>query len=462
MKKQLLISILLFQGLFSYAAETQFSELDERLTDLELRLSEKRLYTNLELQMFAGYLRNDNSLGTNKNYHTQVFKNNLRIKMQGKLNDHFSAYTSLQVSHTFNDEVQSAIDTDNDIITPTHGSRPYLRTAYFDWEIHPRFILSAGRLPTTFGPPEHQKTGRPRLGTYPLTSFNLPLDGVSLTVPLISNSERVLTSRTIYVPGSFLEPSAPQNGLSLSSAHPAQFAKGHIGFTQMLDIELKKPTSFYKQTNLIFQYSYLKMGSFVEQTGPLALLSKDDPSVVDRNIYRIYADDEELSKLQIASVYFEALGLFETKFDFYYSFMKSWNDSKANIKAEVISDATGGTTPAGTVIDLGQFLTSGKSQGTRTIYGLKYNFENSFIGSEYWKTTSSPIPNDLYSDDPVALGQLSGEAFHLYYTYLFYNRSLSVRTGYININTDKVFSGFGYTERRQNIDYAYTSIFLTY
>lgn len=462
MKIQILTLAFLFFSHFAMASQDAVTQLDERITDIELRLSEKRLNTNLELQMFAGYLKNDNTLGGGEEFNSQIFKNNLRLKIQGKLNNDFSAFVSLQVSHTFNDELQSGIDSDNDILAPTHGSRPYLRTAYFDWRIHPRLILSAGRLPTTFGPPEHQKSGRARLGTYPLTSFNVPLDGVSVTIPIIDQKDIVLTSRTIYIPSSFSEPAAPQNGLSLSSAQPAKLAKGHKGFTQMLDIELKKPTMIYNKSNLIFQYSYFKMGSFVENTAPLALLSIEDPSLVDRNIYRIYADDSKLTKLKIASAYYEALGFLNTNFDLYYSFMKSWNDPTANIKAEVISDATGGATPAGKVFDLGQFISEGKSDGTRSIYGLKYNFENSFVGTEYWKTTNSPMPNDLFSDDPIALGQLSGEALHLYYTHLFYNKALSVRTGYVSINTNKVFSGFAYTDRRQNIDLAYTSIFLTY
>lgn len=445
------------------ASTEAINQLDERLTDLELKLSETRLHTNLELQMFGGYLKNDNALASNKKLGQQVYRNNLRIKIQGKLSQEFSAYTSLQVSHSFNDEVQSGIVTENDILIPTHGSRPYLRTAYFDWKLHNNFILSAGRLPTTFGPPEHQKAGRSRLGTYPLTSFNFPIDGISVTNPILSNSSINLTARTIYMPGPFTEPASPQNGISLSSREPNRLAKGHTGFTQMIDIDFKKPTAFYEKSNFIFQYTYLDMGSFVEQTTPLPLISKQDPNQVDRNIYRIYADDDKLAKLQILSGYIDLIGVLNSKFDLYASYMHSWNKPLANIKAEVISDSTGGGMGSvGSKIDLGKFLAKNKAHGSRSILGLKYNFENSFLGNEFWKTSGLPIPNDLYSDDPIALGQLSGDAIHVYYTHLFYNRALSVRTGYIDINTDKRFESFAYVDRKQNISLAYTSIFLTY
>lgn len=446
----------------SVFAQDNFSELDERLTNVELSLTDRKLYTTLELQMFGGKLNNDNVLGLDKKLNTEVFKNNLRIKINGKLNDDFSAYVSLQVSHTFNDEVQSSIATDNDILTPTHGSRPYLRTAYFDWKLLDKLVLSAGRLPTTFGPPEHHKAGRSRLGTYPLTSFNIPLDGISLTSNFYSSKNLEATSRTIYVPGAFNEPSAPQNGLSLSSSDKSTLAKGHEGFTQMLDLDFKRPTPFYDRANFILQYSYIDFGSFIERTGPADILSSQMPGTIDRNIYRIYADNPELAKIQIISTYLEALGFFNTKFDVYMSYMRSWNRPIAKIKAEVISDATGGTTSEGTVFDIGQFMASGNSQGTRAIYGLKYNFERSFISTEFWKTSSSPIPNDLYSDDPIALGQLSGEAIHLFYTHLFYNNNLSVRTGYIDIKTDKTFSTYAYEKRKQNIDFLYTSLFVTF
>jgi hypothetical protein len=141
--------------------------------------------------------------------------------------------------------------------------------------------------------------------------------------------------------------------------------------------------------------------------------------------------------------------------------MRSWNRPVANIKATVISSAHGAT-PEGTVIDAGQFISSGNTQGTRTLYGARYNFKNSFIGADYWKTTSYPIPNDLYSDDFIPLGLLAGEVYHIYYTHMFYNKDLSVRVGYQTINDDKFFGTFNYTESNQKVSSLYTALFVTY
>ena len=450
-------SLILFLFSLNLFAATM-NDIDERLTDIELKLVQRKIDFNLELQMFGGYLDNDNSAISNQKYHTKIFKNNIRLKMKGELNQDFQAYVSLQMAHTFNDNVQSGIDTDNDTLTPTNGSKPYLRTAYFDWKLAEKFVLSAGRLPTTFGPPEHHKIGRGRLGTYPLTSFNFPLDGVSLTYnPIIVNNYSLI-SRSIYVPAAFTEPSAPYEGYSLSSNNPSKAAKGHEGFTQMIELDTKNASEFFEASNSIFQFSYLELGSFVEKTGPLQIL----PNTVDRNIYRVYADGPILSRLKIISFYQEFTGIFKSRFDFYYSYMKSWSSPIAQIKAEVISDGTGGSTPAGTQFTIGQFISNGKNTGTRSIYGLKYSFKESFVGGEYWKTTGVPVPNDLYSDDPIALGGISGESYHLYYTHQFFSEQLSVRTGYVHVKTNREFETFSYITKTQNINLAYTSLFVSF
>ncbi|EQC46141.1 PF11853 family protein [Bacteriovorax sp. Seq25_V] len=457
-KQMKAINIILCLLVASSVCATTMNEIDERLTDVEIHMLQKKIDLGLELQMFGGYLNNDNSEVSNKAYHAKIFKNNVRLKMKGDLNNDFQVYTSLQISHTFNDNLQSGIDTNNDTLTPTNGSKPYLRTAYFDWKIANKLVFSAGRLPTTFGPPEHHKLGRGRLGTYPLTSFNFPLDGVSLTYNPMASSDWSIISRSIYVPATFTEPSAPYQGLSLSSNNPSTAAKGHEGFTQMLEIDFNKKNSFFDSANTIFQYSYLELGSFVERTAQLQLL----PNTIDRNIYRVYADGKKLSRMKIISYYQDFNAIFQTKFDFYFSYMKSWANPLSNIKAEVLSDGTGGTTPAGTQFTVGQFIKKGEAEGTRTIYGLKYNFENSFIGGEFWKTTGVPIPNDLYSDDPIALGGISGESYHSYYTHQFYNKQVSVRTGYVHVRTNREFNIFSYVDKKQNINLAYTSLFVSF
>ena len=114
-------SLILFLFSLNLFAATM-NDIDERLTDIELKLVQRKIDFNLELQMFGGYLDNDNSAISNQKYHTKIFKNNIRLKMKGELNQDFQAYVSLQMAHTFNDNVQSGIDTDNDTLTPTNGS----------------------------------------------------------------------------------------------------------------------------------------------------------------------------------------------------------------------------------------------------------------------------------------------------------------------------------------------------
>lgn len=459
MKKIVLFTSLLLTNLLSSKTYAQsMADIDERLTDIELKIFDRKIDTNFEMQMLGGYLKNNNSFGENsKDYNTKVFKNNIRLKLHGKLNDDFDAYLSFQVSHTFNDELQTGVAQNNNITIATRGSSPYLRTAYFDWQLASKLVMSAGRLPTTFGPPEHIKVGRKRMGTYPQTSFNMPLDGVSFTHYTFSNFDSDLIARAIYLPGTNSDSEAPHIANLFSTNNPGEAAKGHEAYTAMIEYNRTRPTSFFQKSNTIFQFSRVKLASFLEQTTPLDLTSKSTGNP-DKNIYRIYADNAVLSDISIVSFYQEFSSLFNSRFDFYYSYMNSDNNPKAKIKAQVISD-TNSTTP---VIDLGNFLSNGDSHGSRSMYGLKYNFEESFLGFEYWKSTSSALPNDLYSDDIIALGQISGESYHTYYTHLFYNKNLTVRTGLVKINSDKSFQRFAYVYDSEKIYLGYTSLFVNF
>ncbi len=462
MKKLILLTLIPFFAMASIEEDVQ--SIDERLTDIEISNTQQRINVGMEMHMFAGHISNTNVENTGVNYNQRHFKNNFRLKFSGVLNQNFQAYASLQASYLFNSQVQTRIDSDDDMANPTQGSRPYVRTAYFDWRLNKYTVLSAGRLPTTFGPPEHLKHGRGRLGTYPLVSFNLPLDGLSLTftTPRIIPSTD-LSFRTIYVPGGMADQQQPHKGEPLSGSDPTKLAESHEGFTQMVEAVIRpRNKKIFDSLTFIGQYSFLKFGSFKEFTGPSQIASASPSIADDKNIYRFWADGPKLADIQIATLYLEAQKILGTKIDAYFSHMRSWNRPVAKIKATVLSDGNGGATPSGTVFDVGQFVSDGDSQGTRTLYGARYNFKNSFVGAEFWKTSSTPIPNDLYSDDFIPLGLLAGEVAHVYYTHMFYNNDLSVRVGVQKIHEDKYFQQFNYAESKQDIRTIYTALFVTY
>jgi len=469
MKKLLLLSLVPFIALGNINQTVE--DIDNRLTDIEIKNTQRRIDVGMEMHMIAGYLSTDN-LGPNDiKYNEQQMKNNFRLKFSGVLNKHFQAYASIQASYIFNNQVQTRVPDDDDMTSPTRGSRPYIRTAYFDWKFNKNLVLSAGRLPTTSGPPEHMKHGRGRLGTYPLVSFNLPLDGISLTFKTPKINDRTdISLRTIYIHGGVSNQQKPEQGQAYNSSKPNDLANGHDGVTQMIDIQIKpKNKKIFDNMLLIGQYSFLRMGSFQDFTGPGQLLTGQFGITDDKNIYRYEADDKKLADIQIATAYLEVHKLLGTQLDFYFSHMRSWNRPVANINATVLSDGndaagTGGTdSMEGQSVDIGKFISkNGDSQGTRTLYGARYNFENSFIGGEYWKTTSFAVPNDLYSDDFIPLGLVAGEIFHVYYTHMFYNNDLSVRLGYQHIDEEKNFGTFFYTDSNQETEVLYTALYVTY
>ena len=468
MKKILLVTILPLIAMGSIKEDV--ASIDERLTDIEISNTQQRINVGMEMHMFAGHISNTNVENTGVNYNQRHFKNNFRLKFSGVLNQNFQAYASLQASYLFNSQVQTRIDSDDDMANPTQGSRPYVRTAYFDWRLNKYTVLSAGRLPTTFGPPEHLKHGRGRLGTYPLVSFNLPLDGLSLTFTtpkFIPSTD--LSFRTIYVPGGMSDQQQPHKGEPLSASNPAKLAESHEGITQMVEAVVRpKNKKIFDSLTFIGQYSFLRFGSFKEFTAPAQIVKGQYGITDDRNIYRFSADGPKLADIQIATLYLEAQKILGTKIDAYFSHMRSWNRPVAKINALVINDGndaagTGGTDSLeGQSFEVGQFVSEGDSQGTRTLYGTRYNFKNSFIGAEFWKTGSTPIPNDLYSDDFIPLGLLAGEVTHVYYTHMFYNNDLSVRVGVQKIHEDKYFQQFNYAESKQDIRTIYTALFVTY
>lgn len=453
MKKIILAS---FLTLSAYGHDNHI-DLDDRVTDLEIKSMIRKINMGMELHMFGGFMDKEDKQDSDKNYKSDHWKNNIRLKFNGKLNEKFQAYVSLQASYLFNDQVQTNQESDHDTINPSQGSSPYIRTAYFDWKLTDNMILSAGRLPTTFGPPEHMRHGRARLGTYPISSFNLPIDGLSLTWRLPSFHSSSLTSRTIYLPGSITDSFEPYAGTPYNESNPGEFADNHEGFTQMLELKVNGDhTSLFENLLIIGQYSYLRMGAFVETTTQAQLI----PNTDDKNEYKIYADNDTLSYLSIFSFYTEVEKIFDSNFDFYFSYMKSRARAAGNIKADVIGDAT--TAGSISTIDLGNFIANDDARGTRTLYGLRYNLEHSFFGGEYWKSTSNPVPNDLYTDDFISLGQIVGEVFHGYYTHQFYGGDLSTRVGYVRLNKDKTFSSFSLVDSNEKIDSVYTALFVTF
>ncbi len=428
----------------SWAIEPEKS-LEERLTDLELQSLSHRIQTNLEMNVLGGYFQNEHHRNQDATVRNVHFKNNIRLKFKGDLNPSFRTYVSFQVNYLFNDDLQTSENITDERTTSVFGSRPYLRTGYFDWNLlGDNLIFSAGRLPTVYGPPEHLRMGRDRQGTYPSMGYNVPLDGLALTyclVPLLHNWGAHFTGRTVYMPGSIANRQDPHEAAPLSERDPRSFSDGHEGFTQMFEYEVARPTSYFDRFLAIWQLSYLRLGAFKERKG------------VSKGVnYSVYLDGGTLARMYNTAFHLELHRIFKTRFDFYGSYMHSWTKPSGTMMTSY-PDFTGLPDE-----EYGQFISDGDTQGNRYLLGTRFHFKKSHLGLEYWASSRYPIPNDLYSDDLVALGQFFGKIGHIYYNYEFFKNQMRLKLGYFYIHEEKDFSDGFVNNSRQRIQSVYTGI----
>jgi hypothetical protein len=123
-------------------------------------------------------------------------------------------------------------------------------------------VVSFGRIPTTDGPPAQNWDGRARMGTYPMLSYNVPLDGFALTYKLDQYlpSAHKLAVRAIYTPFGSMNIGSPIKANELfdrptSNGSPMDNQNSIIA--GQLDYNLAD-SFLAKNTNLILQY--LKTG----------------------------------------------------------------------------------------------------------------------------------------------------------------------------------------------------------
>lgn len=434
----LLLLILCVNSVFG-ASESYIAELDERLTDLELKSLAQKIKVGVELDSYGAAYDVDSSDFESGNLKKTTFKNSFRLLVSGSVTDNLNVYGSLSASYFYNDDLQTNALPNIDRAQAEYGNRPYLETAFFDYRVFGSPVsISAGRLPTTNGPPEHFRQGVNRKGTYPNSQYSLPIDGVALTVDWhnLFGLKTSIISRTIYVPGSNADYNYPDRQEAYDPANPKKMTESSKGFSQMIEIE--KVINTRQKVLTILQGSYYSFGSFrsVEAKGlfPGQVLV---PGVItvpadDTNTYRLYADHSKITDYKVASIYSEWTGILNSGFDGYFNYTRSVMTPRGSLKAKVLDSKTTNLAN-GTVLDMGGFLVSEKSVGNRYLFGTKYNFKKLALGTEFWFTTGTSAPTDIFSDDMLKLGLYQGQVYHGFATYNA-TPSVSLRGGYFNIN----------------------------
>jgi hypothetical protein len=379
------------------------------------------------------------------------------LNLDTKISDKVSVFASAESLSVFNENIFSDIVNTNNRDVQVKGERLNIDKAYFDWRIYQDWLtFTAGRLPTTQGPPEHIKDGVSREGTYPVTGYSVPLDGYALTAKLSSplQMKNDLSMRIIFTPGGAVNSEHPFRGADLGNPNKkGVVTTGQKLVSGMLEYEDKKSTNgLWEKMLAIMQVGYYQFAS------PKAYNLEGIQGYTDLNNYRITFDDVRNFDVTIFSPYLELNKVFKSQFDFYVTYAFSRSKSHAKVTATQITGidpGTGTATPAGTTVDLGSVVHPGNATGTRLLTGTRYEFSNRlFLGAEYMKASEKATPTVFYTDSLFRPNYLNGSSYEAYILKNMYGDNFNIRLGFthLDINSDLMTTGISFNKTSEKIN----------
>lgn len=458
------------------AQNTPIGITEERLTDLDTRLSEiefEKLLSPVRFNLMFNTTGYDHRVtGTRDRDHgDQTFANQFRLNISSEITKNIDFYGAIQNYSLWNDRLSGtpSANLNNIDDQANKGSQLDVMKAYVDFKCpNTPFIFSAGRLPTTDGPPQHLRSGLSRQGTYPMIGYSIPFDGMAFTwnahETLKMSSDQKLISRSVYHPGSL--GSKPNSIWSAQNrANYGSYVKNDKnGFTQMLEYE-KGETKIWKKGLFIVQGTKFDLyaSPSVVTTGLLKSQYGDD-----NDMYLVKSDNDKLSKIEIVTGYFELEDVFNTPFDIYANYTMDKINTKGKVEAYMYNNSfTGGpdlasiglpgtAVPNGTRMFSKGIFTDDRSRGHRTLVGTKYDFTNkSLVGFEYMESSDRAMPTTFWGDFVSRYYTVNGEMYHVYTGKLFYNDKVNLKAGYINNHEVKSFSSLSFEDSGARIQTYY-------
>jgi len=437
-------------------------ELEDSILDLQVSRMSERFKFSGEFGMHYDNFQTDGWDKAPKNRSVQT--SNIRFKLNADVDvsNRIKFYSSLFSMFYMNKsavEVGPVLESGR-LFDGTSFLR--LSRAYFDYQIiKNKLSFSAGRLPTTNGPPEHLKDGDARLGTYNSLSYSLPFDGFALTYKWNSPSKKHYFSlRSIYNPGNIIPTTEIMGGKEKGKANevrgqimkPSDFIFGTFEY-QTKALKLADKITF------LFNYSNFSISGPAE-TESRGVLDKNLAG--DRNIYRIsHALDKAYSAENFVA-YLELDEVLNSNFSFYLTYKYTDAKNRGNTIATIIEDNEGGALGGqGTQYSLGGFLSATDISAGQQLHGIRYKFSSKYItGFEYINTNIGTTPASFYNRRNNQLYVWMGQGFHNYFTMTFLKHSSSLRIGYINFLRDHYFNNVNYSPIDQRVHNAYLSYIL--
>jgi hypothetical protein len=440
----ILLSLAIYpiNSLCAIGTEDVLGKLDERITDIELSSLKNKINFGIDFKVETAIMNDRSKIGsaaeTSKHGHISSYL--FRLNTNFEVSEDLSFFASAETLDFYNSSLFYNKQSSPSQEEQNKGSTLNMSKAYFDWRIFSNWLtFSAGRLPTTQGPPAHSKDGSAREGTYPVTGYSLPLDGFALTTKLSALLEMKdnLAFRLITTPGGPANGRYPFKGVSLNDpSNINKYTVNNKGFTGMLEYEHDDDNSnFVKNILVIFQTGYYKFGSAPSYGTAYQLYTGAGSSSDD--LYRLFASNSDLIRARVFSPYLEFKKIANTQLDFYTTFSFTNSESLTNIKAVKLS-GTGAAFPSGTVIDLGPFMVQGKRSGTRTLVGLRYALPANYtIGVEYMGTSGASLPTVFYSNSLINSNFYNGSSREFYAYKSMYNGNFIARLGFTHLKIDQ-------------------------
>lgn len=321
-------------------------------------------------------------------------------------------------------------------------------------------VVSFGRIPTTDGPPAQNWDGRARMGTYPMLSYNVPLDGFALTYKLDQYlpSAHKLAVRAIYTPFGSMNIGSPIKANELfdrptSNGSPMDNQNSIIA--GQLDYNLAD-SFLAKNTNLILQYL---------KTGPLGFNYGIDarfPALNQSGVAMANPTDLEID-FSWTTASLDLQKLFGTDFDLSLSYMMSKLNSRGTMYAPMIYNSS--ATPIYFYLPIGGFgnmnTTTGLGSdasfdGNIMLISGKYRLWNTTMGAEYLAGSQDVFYFNAAAEDLTRFYTTPGTAYHAYVTQHL-SENLSWRFGYMQQN--QKYTGVYYGRPSADLDRKITTMY---
>ncbi len=419
--------------------ESEIQKLDERITDVEIRSLADHVNIGLDMKIESTILNDktqnaglDPATGNTAAYKATSNHGNInsllfRLNMDSKIGNRISVYASAESLSFFNDSFYYNTPNVNNREYQTKGEKLSITKAYFDWRLYENWVtFSAGRLPTTQGPPAHIKDGVNREGTYPTTAYSMPLDGFALTTKLSDPLEMKdsLILRLIYKPGGYVNSNYPQLGTSLGNPVLTNLRTMDSSLsTAMLEYEQVNPShGLWNRMLAIVQYGFYKFGS------PPAGYGFGPDGTGNNTVYLYYFDNPKFLEARVLSPYLEFNKIFRTQLDLYATATIDRTETFSNLYVQLPTGLGGKTSK-------GSLLHPGKARGTRLLTGARYEFPNKyFLGFEYMRAGENTLPTNMYTNNGFSTNYNNGNSQEVYLLKNMYNDNFIVRLGYTHLN----------------------------